>query len=78
MRMGHSRSGAGRRMGLTLLLATAAARPAMAEARPRILTPISAHAVLQRGRPIIVEGAADAGERVSVTLGGASTTATAR
>jgi sialate O-acetylesterase len=77
MRMGHSRSGAGRRMGLALLLAAAAAWPAMAQARPRILTPISAHAVLQRDRPIIVEGAADAGERVSVTMGGASTTATA-
>ncbi|HIV78698.1 MAG TPA: 9-O-acetylesterase, partial [Candidatus Sphingomonas excrementigallinarum] len=67
----------GRRLGLALLLGTAAACPAMAEARPRILTPMSAHAVLQRDRPIIVEGAADAGEGVTVTLGGASATATA-
>ena len=77
MRMGHSWSGAGRRVGLALLLGTAAAWPVMAEARPRILTPMSAHAVLQRDRPIIVEGAADAGEGVTVTLGGASATATA-
>ncbi len=77
MRMGHSWSGVGRRMGLMVLLGTAAAWPAMAEARPRILTPMSAHAVLQRDRPIIVEGAAGAGEGVTVTLGGASATATA-
>lgn len=77
MRMGHSGSGAGRRVGLALLLGTAAAWPALAEARPRILTPMSAHAVLQRDRPIVVEGAADAGEGVTVALGGASATATA-
>ena len=77
MREGQSRSGAGRRMTLALVLGTAAAWPVMAEARPRILTPMSAHAVLQRDRPIIVEGSADAGEPVTVTLGSGQASATA-
>ncbi|MDR6114460.1 MULTISPECIES: sialate O-acetylesterase [unclassified Sphingomonas] len=77
MREGQSRSGAGRRAILALALGAAIAWPVMAEARPRILTPMSAHAVLQRDRPIIVEGTADAGERVKVTLGGNSADATA-
>jgi sialate O-acetylesterase len=64
-------------VGLALLLGTAAAWPVMAQARPRILTPMSAHAVLQRDRPIIVEGAADAGERIAVTLGEGRATVTA-
>ncbi len=77
MRKGQLRSGARRRVGLALLLGTVAAWPVLAEARPRILTPMSAHAVLQRDRPIIVEGLGDAGERVTVRLGGGSADATA-
>jgi len=77
MRKGQLRSGAGRRAVLALVLGTVAAWPVLAEARPRILTPMSAHAVLQRDRPIIVEGLGDAGERVTVRLGDGSADATA-
>lgn len=77
MRNGLLRVGAVRRAGVAMLLGTAAAWPVLAEARPRILTPMSAHAVLQRDRPIIVEGMGDAGERVTVALGDRTAQATA-
>ncbi|MEK9211548.1 sialate O-acetylesterase [Sphingomonas sp. 2378] len=77
MRKGQWRSGARGGVGLALAFGAVAAWPVMAEARPRIVTPMSAHAVLQRDRPIIVEGLGDPGERVTVKLGDQSTDATA-
>jgi len=61
--------------GLIILALAATASSALAE--PRLASPFSDHAVLQRGRPIPVWGTADPGERVTVALGEASRTATA-
>ena len=56
------------RLALMVLLASSTA----AQAKP-VLDPLfSDHAVLQRERPITVRGSADPGERITVTLGGAS------
>lgn len=51
--------------------------PATAQAAPSLDPLYSDHAVLQRGRPIIVSGQADAGERVTVALGEISASSTA-
>ncbi len=57
-------------LALTLAAAPLAAAPT--------LGPVwTDHAVIQRGRPVVVEGMAKAGEKVSSTLGNASATATA-
>lgn len=56
---------------IALLLGTAA------QAAPSLDPLFSDHAVLQRGRPIIVSGQADAGELVTVSLNGASASSTA-
>ncbi|MFN3387764.1 MAG: sialate O-acetylesterase [Allosphingosinicella sp.] len=62
------------RIALIAALLTGAA-PAYAAP---VLDPLfTDHAVLQRERPIAVRGRADSGERVTVTLGGATATATA-
>ncbi len=60
-------------LGFAILLAL----PATAGATPSFDPLYSDHAVLQRGRPIIVSGRADAGEQVTVSLGNASAGATA-
>jgi sialate O-acetylesterase len=61
------------RAGLLAFVFTASA----ASAAPVLHPLFSDHAVLQRGRPIAIWGTADPGEKVSVTLAGASRTATA-
>ena len=50
------------------------AAPGALQAAPTLNTLFSDHAVLQRGRPLAVWGAAEPRERVTVTLGGASRT----
>ncbi|HEY1125599.1 MAG TPA: sialate O-acetylesterase [Sphingobium sp.] len=50
---------------------------AAASATPSLDPLFSDHAVLQRGRPIIVSGQADAGEQVTLSLNGRNATATA-
>jgi sialate O-acetylesterase len=63
---------------LKALLAAAAGLVATSGSAAPVLHPLfSDHAVLQRGGPIAVWGTAEAGEQVTVTLGGASRTATA-
>src|SRR5688572_1366465 len=59
------------RAGLILALALAGTS---AHAAPGLHPLFSDHAVLQRGRPIAIWGTADPGERVTVSLGGASRT----
>ena len=54
--------------GAALLLAGALA-PAAALAAPQLAPVWTDHAVVQRGRPIVVEGTARPGERVTATLG---------
>jgi sialate O-acetylesterase len=61
---------------LSLLLVSALV-PAAAVAAPTLDPLFSDHAVLQRGKPIAIWGKADPGEKVTVTLGSASRTATA-
>jgi len=51
--------------------------PATAQGAPSLDPLYSDHAVLQRGRPILVSGHADPGEQVQVALGDASASATA-
>jgi sialate O-acetylesterase len=57
--------------GLMLALAWPAA------AAPQLDVPFTSHAVLQRGKPVIVTGTADPGERLTLSLAGQSGTATA-
>ncbi|WP_315762799.1 sialate O-acetylesterase [Sphingomonas sp. Y38-1Y] len=59
-------------MAAALLVGAGAAR-----AEPVILTPMSDHAVIQQGTPIVVTGRADPGEAVAVKLGSASRRVTA-
>ena len=54
--------------GAALLLAGALA-PATALAAPQLAPVWTDHAVVQRGRPIVVEGTARPDERVTATLG---------
>src|SRR5215218_7127321 len=62
------------RIGLVL---AAALTGTAAQAAPTLHPLFSDHAVLQRGRPIAIWGTADPGERVAVSLGGASRTTAA-
>lgn len=61
-----------RRFAFVLLLGTCSA----AQAAPKLDILFSDHGVLQRGRPISVWGTADPREKVTVSLGGQSRTAT--
>jgi sialate O-acetylesterase len=60
-----------------LIGAAFAATAGAAEAAPTLHPLFSDHAVLQRNRPIGIRGTADPGERVTVTFGPATGTATA-
>ncbi len=60
-----------------VLAALAVLAPAAAHGAPAFDPLFADHAVLQRDRPIIVSGRADAGEQVNVTLGEARGAATA-
>jgi sialate O-acetylesterase len=60
-----------------LLLSVSVLCPIAALAAPSFDPLYSDHAVLQRGRPLIISGRADAGELVKVTLGDASASTTA-
>ncbi|MBO9576434.1 MAG: sialate O-acetylesterase [Sphingobium sp.] len=51
--------------------------PAAALAKPAFDPLYADHAVLQRGKPIVVSGRGDPGEKITVTLGDASAAATA-
>jgi sialate O-acetylesterase len=60
-----------------LLFSVSVLCPAAALAAPSFDPLYSDHAVLQRGRPLIISGRADAGELVTVTLADASASTTA-
>jgi sialate O-acetylesterase len=60
-----------------LLFSVSVLCPAAALAAPNFDPLYSDHAVLQRGRPLIISGRADAGELVTVTLADASASTTA-
>jgi sialate O-acetylesterase len=62
---------------MSLLLSVSVLSPAAALAAPSFDPLYSDHAVLQRGRPLIISGRADAGELVTVTLVDASASTTA-
>ncbi|WP_338028054.1 sialate O-acetylesterase [Croceibacterium selenioxidans] len=59
------------------LLIAGVVLPTAAQAAPQLLPIWQDHAVIQRDRPVVVEGTAQPGERVSATLGMDSASATA-
>jgi len=60
---------------IAFALSSLTASPALAV--PQLSAPYTDHAVLQRGRPLIIEGQAAAGERLTVSLAGHGTPARA-
>lgn len=65
------------RLAAVLLAASGAALATPAQAEITLDPVWGDHAVIQRGRPIVVEGVAQAGARVAASLGGAHALATA-